>query len=438
MFCRAFAEFREMQYTRPQFSLMIAIFLSLLVLTLWGPLSTLSAQTDYRSSLSGAPAPKPPPLPSRSINRAEQTPQPAETDPSFPQLELEEAPLQVPGTVRGGGFVRTELLYRKLIFEAFFGYYGAVLNLYSMDDSNGNSNGNTRESDWNNLYNIMVGGQFSGNVRRFHYSAWFSVPFNLGADYTQLRNYEFAEFPQFEPKFDYLKDELSYRSTLKSKVSYFFTGGLQLGASIVDRKSAKLIIGGGMEGMLGQWETEGGQGRIYGLRLGVVELNVNGSKANDNSKMFSGHLLPFFYVQAGAFLSPFVEVLAGVGYSPLTLWFSEENRTTGEDNPNKQPRQYRRYGYFGQTILGEVQVRMWLNRRFTLKLGVKGRYTFKTAGNLRVYDNIGDDGKVADEETFLLQVGNAALQYFQISAFLGIGLAFDGKLPPGRKYAMPF
>ena len=142
--------------------------------------------------------------------------------------------------------------------------------------------------------------------------------------------------------------------------------------------------------------------------------------------------MPFVYVQTGAFLLPAVEVSLSVGYSPLTIWFSEENHFY-----LSQPLQQRRYGFLGQTILGEWQVRLWLNRRFALKIGMRGRFTFKTMGSRQEY-KIDDSGKPLDESDFELGKNEGAMQYFQFSAFLGFGLTFDRKLPPGSEYAMPF
>ncbi|MEM9423786.1 MAG: hypothetical protein AAF975_03225, partial [Spirochaetota bacterium] len=77
-------------------------------------------------------------------------------------------------------------------------------------------------------------------------------------------------------------------------------------------------------------------------------------------------------------------------------------------------------------------------RRFLLKIGVKGRVTLKTAGNLRTYKIDRSSGKPLDTKEFDLTTNGSAMQHFQVSVFIGIGMALDGKLPPGRKYAMPF
>ncbi|WGK69859.1 hypothetical protein P0082_03085 [Candidatus Haliotispira prima] len=417
MFCRIFPELRAVGCAKLQ-RMAALLFVVLLCCSV---LPVLGAQGTPR-----APSP-----PSRSRNNPEGAPAEREAgrpDPSFPKLELEDAPLRSPDTGRGGGVGRSDLLYRQFVFEAFSGYYGSVLSLYNTDESKGNSNGNTRESDWNNLYNIIVGAQVSGNVRNVHYKVWFGMPFNLGMDYVQLRNYEFAD-SSLTGRFN---DDVSYRGTFSGKASYLLMGGLQIGASIVDRKSAKLIFGAGAEGFLGQWEIFGGKDHknlLVNIDPNSSEEYASGTKTLSLS---SGQVMPFLYLQGGAFLSPIVEVSIGVGYSPLTIWFAEENRIY-EVNPT----QYRRYGYFGQTILGEFQARIWFARRFTLNLGVKGRYTFKTTGNLRTYD-IDSTGKPVDEQAFVLLTNAGAMEHFQISAFFGIGLAFDGKLPPGKDYKMPF
>ena len=148
----------------------------------------LCAQEVYQANV-----PKTPAQPSQSQNNTEIVfpgENRAAMDPSFPQLELTPAPLDVPDSVRGDGFVRSERLYRRFVLEAFSGYYGSVLSLYDVDASKGNSNGNTHESEWNNLYNIIVGAQISGNIRRFYYNVWFAMPFNLGLDFIHLHSYE--------------------------------------------------------------------------------------------------------------------------------------------------------------------------------------------------------------------------------------------------------
>ncbi len=362
-----------------------------------------------------ANVPKPPAQPSQSQDNTEIVSpgkNRAARDPNFPQLELTPAPLDVPDSVRGDGFVRSERLYRRFVLEAFSGYYGSVLSLYDVDDSKGNSNGNTHESEWNNLYNIIVGAQISGNIRRVYYNVWFAMPFNLGLDLIHLHSYEDLENP----------DTISSRGTFSSKVSYLFLGGLQVGINqVVERKSAQLIIGFGAEGLLGKWDITGGNSSM------VKDL---GSKKTLD--LFAVQVLPFIYLQGGAFITPFLEILGMLGYSPVTLWTMEENRFYGAT-----AQQYRRYGFFGQTVLGEFYFRLWLNRRFALKLGAKGRFTFKTAGNLRTY-RINKSGKPLDPKEYDLAVNKAGMQDLQISVFLGLGVALDKNLPPGRKYAMPF
>lgn len=354
-----------------------------------------------------------------------------ESDPDFPMLELQEIPLET-----SGGVLRSRLLYRRFVFEVFSGYYGALMNLYTLDKNKGekgNSRGNLRESDWENFFNILVGAQISGHVRRFHYDIWFALPFNLGLDYVRQREYEFA-FTQERKTRD--KDDASRLARFQSKLKYLFHGGLRMGSSLVNRKSAKLILGGGLEGMLGSWEMEGGseQGRITATFYSATSKKYPNKKS---LSLLAGQIMPFAYIQAGAFLLPMLEVSLSAGYSPLTIWFAEENHFYLREILGAPPLQQRRYGYFGQTILGGWQARLWLGRRFALKIGMRGRFTFKTVGTRREY-KIDSAGKPLNEVDFVLGKDEGAMQYFQFSAFLGFGLAFDRKLPPGSEYAMPF
>ena len=217
-------------------------------------------------------------------------------------------------------------------------------------------------------------------------------------------------------------DTISSRGTFPSKVSYLFLGGVQVGINeVVERKSAQLIIGFGAEGFLGKWDIAGGNSTM-----------VPDFRNKRTLGLFALQVLPFIYLQGGTFITPFLEILGMLGYSPATLWTMEENRLY-----EPIAKQYRRYGFFGQTVLGEFYFRLWLNRRFALKLGAKGRFTFKTAGNLRTY-KMNKSGKPLDPNQYDLAVNKAGMQDLQISVFLGLGVALDKNLPPGRKYAMPF
>ena len=385
----------------------------------------LYAQESLRPDI-----PKPPEPPSESTDQPSiiEPNQDSESDPDFPMLELQEIPLETSGSEA----LRSKLLYRRFVFEAFSGYYGALMNLYTLDNNKGgkgNVRGNLRESDWENFVNILVGAQISGNLRKFHYDLWFAIPFNLGLDYVRLREYEFAFTDARDMR---NKDDISRLHNFRSKLKYLFQGSLKMGGSLLDRKSAKLIFGAGVEGMLGSWELKGGnyQGRITATGY----LNESGKHGSDKKSLglLAGQIMPFVYLQTGAFLLSMLEVSLSVGYSPLTIWFAEENHFY-----LPQPLQQRRFGYFGQTILGEWQARLWLGRRFALKIGMRGRFTFQTTGTRHEY-KIDSSGKPLDEADFALGKDEGAMQYFRLSAFLGFGLAFDRKLPPGRDYSMPF
>ena len=417
----------------------------ILFLLLGYPVWTLYAQdANYRPNVPNAPA-----QPSSSVNNPNvNVPgRPvSNSDPNFPQLELAEPPLEVPRSLResGSGLGRSELLYRNFILEALFGYYGMALNLYNIDSSTGNSQGNTRESYWSNLYNLLVGAQLSGNIRKFHYNVWFGLPLSLNADYVQLHNYDFGNTERY-PAGDRNKNDLSYQGNFPNKDAshLLFLGELKAGLSIVERKSAKLILGGGVNGLVGESQLMGGT--AFNNLVLTSASNIS-KEYPDNTKtisLFAAQVLPFVYLQGGVFLTSFLEIFASLGYSPATLWVSEENRfysdeiSADKDRPYRLgPTQYRRYGYFGQTILGEFQARLWLARRFALKIGIKGRLTLKTTGTLRTYKL--KDGELENPDDFVLSNNSSAMQHLQISAFIGFGMTFDSKLPPGREYVMPF
>ncbi|MEM9423615.1 MAG: hypothetical protein AAF975_02355, partial [Spirochaetota bacterium] len=303
----------------------------------WGASQLLWAQN----------VPQPPPQPSRAVNNPAVISPGAssDNDPNFPQLQLTETPLDVPNYLGGSGSSRTKLLYRKLIVEAYFGYYGAVLNLYNISKTQGNNEGNTRESNWNNLSNIIFGPQISGNIRKFHYSLWFGMALNLGGDYIRLRDYEFGT-DAAKSVVGRTNDDISYRGTFPNKVQHLLLGGLRLGYSLVDRKSAKLSLGLGGEGFLGEWKITGGND-YKSLLLGLDSTTKTKTKVyssdTKNLSLFAVQVLPFVYLQGGAFLLSFLEIFASFGYSPATLWVTEENRFY-----ELAPMQYRRYGYLGQ------------------------------------------------------------------------------------------
>lgn len=367
--------------------------------------------------------------PSNSDNFSRQQappPSPAQqAQANLPSIGLEEAPLQAPPALAAssGGTMRSSLLHRQSVIEAEVGYLGFELNSYNVNTDGGNSKGNDQETAWRSFYNLSTSLSFSGQLKSFYYKAWFMMPFSLSQDNIIETRFEYSLAGR-----DKIADNPSYFAELQGKQNYIIAGGLRAGFDLLKRHSATLVFGLGLDGLSAEWDIDKGSYNSF-VSAGIF-FESDGVINQQYIKFWAGQLMPLVFIHSNFFLSPIVEFNLELGYSPMSMWLSYDTRF---DNLI----QNRRYGYFGQTLNGSFELRFWLGRRFALKLGARGQYTFRTVGTTRIYD-VDDTGTLTDPTlyTLLLNTGGFELKFFQ--GYLGFGLSFDKKLPPGKQYQMNF
>lgn len=349
-------------------------------------------QTPPQQNFGAAPPQAPPPA------------RPLQASPT-PAPQATEARAQAPETSKEQG----QRSFSIALLEVYGGYTGLLLNSYQVDTGNGNFEGNTMQSDLQSYLNISAGLSFSGHIKRIHYGLWAAMPFNLGTDKIFEQKFEFGVSGASRPV-----DTPSATGLFDSKQNLMLAGGLRFGFNLYDNPKAKLVVGLGADGFAAEWEADSGLTHEY-LVAGVitdVTTNINQKYMH----FFAGQISPLVYVQLASFLAPFLEMNLSVAYSPASIWMTEDTRFLSQQMERK-------YGYLGQTLRSEVDIRFWLNDFFAIRLGLMGQFSFKTVGNTRIFDTDAN-GVVTDPASFdlILNDGGFSLKYF--SAFLGVGLSF--------------